>query len=320
MSKNNIKFTFKSKREETEDQWISISDIMTVLMIIFLFISILYIKKIQQQMQAIKTADSTIQEISKESIDHKKIIYDALKKEFDKDLEKWDAELLKNPIVIRFLSPEIMFHSGKSTIQPYFKNILMDFCPRYFTVLSQLKNTIEEIRIEGHTSFEWHGAKTKLEAYFNNLKLSQNRTISVLEYCITIKNLKSDIKNWTIKHATANGLSSSKPLCFSDSVVCRSKNRRVEFRAQIKSESFLDRINESLIKIQQQKGSQINQNLKIQQQKGTQTNQNLRIQQQKGTQTNQNLRIQQQKGTQINQNLRIQQQKGTQINQTTPSN
>ena len=250
MSKNNIKAIFKSK-EEAEDQWISISDIMTVLMIIFLFISILYIKKIQQQIQVIKTANSTIQKISKESIDHKQIIYDALKKEFDKDLKKWDAKLLKNPIVIRFLSPAIMFHSGKSTIQPYFKNILLDFCPRYFTVLSQLKDTIEEVRIEGHTSFEWQGAKTQLEAYFNNLKLSQNRTISVLEYCITIKHLKPHVKGWTIEHATANGLSSSRPLCLSDSLACRNKNRRVEFRTQIKSEDFLDRINESLTKIQQ---------------------------------------------------------------------
>ena len=259
MSKNNIKSLFKPKQEDTSAHWISISDVMTVLMIIFLFISILYIKRIQQQMQIIKKANEAIHEISKEYTDHKQVIYDQLKKEFDKDLKKWGAELVKDPIVIRFLSPEIMFHAGKSTIQPIFKSILYDFCPRYFTILSRFDNLIEEVRIEGHTSFEWHGAKTQTTAYFNNLKLSQNRTISVLEYCITLKKLRPNIKDWTIKHATANGLSSSKPLCFSDSVMCRSQNRRVEFRAQIKSEDILNKINTNLIQIHQKQTVQLKQ-------------------------------------------------------------
>ncbi|MCZ0931618.1 MAG: OmpA family protein, partial [Oligoflexia bacterium] len=201
MAKNKIKNIFKSKQEETDAQWMPISDIMTVLMVIFLFISILYIKRIQQQIQIIQKSNEAIQEISKEYTDYKQIIYDHLKKEFNEDLKKWDAELLKDPIVIRFLSPEIMFHAGKSTIQPRYRGILQDFCPRYFTVLNRFKKLIEEIRIEGHTSLEWHGAKTKIEAYFKNLRLSQNRTISVLEYCIAVK-LKPHIRKWTIKHAT----------------------------------------------------------------------------------------------------------------------
>ena len=259
------KYIFKTK-EETEEQWISISDIMTVLMVIFLFISILYIKRIQQQIIIIKQANLAIKEINKEYIDYKDIIYEKLKKEFDQDLKKWSAVLLKDPIVIRFLSPEIMFQAGKSELQPYFKNILYDFCPRYFTVLNQFKKFIEEVRIEGHTSFEWEGAKTKTEAYFNNLKLSQNRTISVLEYCVSIPYLRASVRNWTIKKATANGLSSSKPLCFSDSDQCRNRNRRVEFRAQISSDEVLDKINKELkmnqekLKINQDK---INKELKI---------------------------------------------------------
>ena len=250
MAKHKLKNIFKSKQEETDTQWMPISDIMTVLMVIFLFVSILYIKRIQQQIQIIQKSNQAIQEISKEYTDYKQIIYDHLKKEFDEDLKKWGAELLKDPIVIRFLSPEIMFHAGKSTIQPRYKSVLHNFCPRYFTVLNRFKKLIEEIRIEGHTSREWHGAKTQTEAYFKNLRLSQNRTISVLEYCIAIKGLGSNIKKWTIKHATANGLSSSKPLCFSDSIVCRGKNRRVEFRVQIESENVLDRINKNLTKMQ----------------------------------------------------------------------
>ena len=256
--KNNKQNIFRPGQEDMEAQWISISDVMTVLMIIFLFISILYIKRIKYQMEQIKKANEAIKEVNKEYVDHKQIIYDHLKEEFSEDLKRWEAELLNDPIVIRFLSPEIMFHAGKSTIQPRFKNILRDFCPRYFTVLNQFQKYIEEIRIEGHTSFECYGARTQTEAYFKNLKLSQNRTISVLQYCVTARSLNSDIKNWTIKHATANGLSSSRPLCASKSVSCQARNRRVEFRAQINSEDILDRINKNLIKIHQPEGFQPN--------------------------------------------------------------
>lgn len=241
------------KEQEAEVQWISISDIMTVLMIIFLFISILYMKRIQSQMQAIQEANQAIKEANKEYTDHKKVIYESLKREFEEDLKKWDAELQEDPIVIRFLSPEIMFHSGKSLLRPQFKTILHDFCPRYFAVLNQFSKAIEEIRIEGHTSFEWHGSKSKTEAYFKNMKLSQGRTRSVLQYCVTIKSLGAELKDWATKNLTANGLSSSKPLCtLSDSVNCRAQNRRVEFRAQIDSESVLSRINEKLNRISQQ--------------------------------------------------------------------
>lgn len=200
-----------------------------------------------------KEANEAIKEANKEYTDHKKIIYESLKREFEGDLKKWEAELQEDPIVIRFLSPEIMFQSGKSLLRPRFKKILHNFCPRYFAVLKQFRKAIEEIRIEGHTSFEWHGSASKTAAYFKNMKLSQDRTRSVLQYCVTIKGLKSEIKNWATRNLTANGLSSSKPLCtLSDSVNCRAQNRRVEFRAQIDSESVLSRINERLNRISQQ--------------------------------------------------------------------
>ena len=78
------------------------------------------------------------------------------------------------------------------------------------------------------------------------MKLSQNRTRSVLQYCVTIKNLKLETKNWATKHLTANGLSSSKPLCSADSIDCWTRNRRVEFRAQINREKVLNKINKNL--------------------------------------------------------------------------
>ena len=63
MSKD-IQKLLKSQ-EDDAGEWISISDIMTTLMIIFLFVSILYIKRVQNQIQGIK-------QTSQEYVDHQK--------------------------------------------------------------------------------------------------------------------------------------------------------------------------------------------------------------------------------------------------------
>lgn len=215
-------------------EWISISDMMTGLMIVFLFISVLYMSQIQKKHEQ-------VQKITKEYINYKEEIYKKLIKEFEQDLKKWKAEIIKKSLVIRFLSPNVMFDPMKSVIKPEFKKILSNFCPRYFKVLYNFKEFIEEIRIEGHTSKEWIGVSYK-EAYFKNMELSQNRTRSVLQYCTTIKKLKKRINNWATRKLTANGLSSSRPICKDDTLKCRSKNRRVEFRIQINESNILDDI------------------------------------------------------------------------------
>lgn len=221
-------------------EWLSISDMMTGLMIIFLFISVIYI---QQSLKHVEEIDKAI----KKYIKYKTLIYNDLKKEFnedlkiwdenknefDKDPKKWDAELVKDSLIIRFLSPQIMFNPGEIIIKPGFKKILSDFCPRYLNLLHKF-NFIDEIRIEGHTSSEWEGLSPD-EAYFKNMALSQNRARSVLKYCFEIVRHNPKIKKWAIERLTANGLSSSRPICKEDTVRCRARNRRVAFRVQIKS-------------------------------------------------------------------------------------
>ena len=54
--------------------------------------------------------------------------------------------------------------------------------PRYLNVLTQFRDSIDEVRIEGHTSSLWNHRSTPEEAYFNNMALSQGRTRAVLEY------------------------------------------------------------------------------------------------------------------------------------------
>ena len=242
-------------------EWISISDMMTGLMMVFLFLSVLYMNQIQKEgekkIKETKKSTEKIKKITKEYKNYKGLILNKLKQEFKKDLKKWNAEIIDESMVIRFLSPDIMFNPMESVIKEEFKSILNSFCPRYFKLLYEFREGIEEIRIEGHTSDEWIGASI-MEAYFNNMKLSQDRTRSVLKYCITIQNnlyqnlitvLKNkiiggningvNISKWTVKTLTANGLSSSSPICKKNTMKCRSFNRRVEFRIQVNDSSVL---------------------------------------------------------------------------------
>ena len=234
---------------KSSKEWISISDMMTGLMMIFLFISILYMnqiqkdseKRIEERVKETKDSVKQINILTEKYVVDKRTIYEKLKKEFQKDLKKWNAEIIENSLIIRFLSPDVMFDPMKSAIRAEFKNILHDFCPRYFALLYKFRTGIEELRVEGHTSKEWEGVSDK-EAYFYNMELSQDRTRSVLQYCTTIKNIEKNINEWSREKLSANGLSSSRPICKDDTVRCRSLNRRVEFRIQINESNVLHKI------------------------------------------------------------------------------
>ena len=96
---------------------------------------------------------------------------------------------------------------------------------------------IAEIRIEGHTSSEWTENTSPEAAYIHNMKLSQGRTRSVLEYVLQIPSIKQSqtIQDWLKLHLTANGLSSSK-LIAPNGIENKKESRRVEFRVRTNAE------------------------------------------------------------------------------------
>ena len=226
-------------------EWLSISDMMAGLMMIFLFISVLYMDQIkkdsEKQMKKVKDSVEKAKEITIKYKDDRERIFEKLNREFEKDLKKWNAEIEKASLTIRFLSPDIMFQPMRSSLKNRFKVILNNFCPRYFKILFKFKGSIEEIRIEGHTSKEWKGVSEK-EAYFKNMKLSQDRARAVLRHCLTIQATEKQINDWAKEKLTANGLSSSRSRIPASSVKDREKNRRVEFRVQINESRVLDEI------------------------------------------------------------------------------
>ncbi len=204
--------------ETNENNWLNIADIMSALMMIFMFIAVAFLYQLLNEREVYKVD-----------------LNRALHVEFDKDLQNWQA-IITDDNIIRFNSP---FKSGSSEIPDRFKNILSDFFPRYVKLLGskEFKNEIAEIRVEGHTSYGWGDLEDEKSIYINNMNLSQKRASNVLAYCYSLEDshiLKST--KWLQKNLRANGMAYSNLLYKDDNKTKEDKerSRRVEFKVMLK--------------------------------------------------------------------------------------
>lgn len=222
------------KREEIEDEggWMHISDMMSVLMMIFLFVSVVYMLDVRKERDKMKSAAVAYNVLQRD-------LYVDLDREFKDDLRRWNAVIDKKELSVRFMEPDVLFNVGSAEIKEEFKLILDDFFPRYIEVLRSKKyiDNIEEIRIEGHTSTDWAGESDLDEAYIKNMQLSQDRTRNVLKYSLSL----IDGDRWWVKSKlTSNGLSSSKIVSDSMGVEDKALSRRVEFRVRTDAVNVID--------------------------------------------------------------------------------
>jgi outer membrane protein OmpA-like peptidoglycan-associated protein len=233
-----------------ESFWIPYADLMTVLMVIFLFISIAYMGLLQHQ----KKQQDKIFEEYKET---KENLYNELNEVFNDDFERWDLELDKD-LSIKFTNPEVLFPSGKSDITPKFQHILTEFSPKYLSVIMQKKyrDKIAEIRIEGHTDdLPTHETN---DPYIDNIKLSQDRSRKVLQFLRDLPiydNLSKEEEHHLQFWLTANGLSYGRTLdsdkkltIYSKKSIDKEKSRRVEFRIITTSEVIVQTVIEQMKK------------------------------------------------------------------------
>ncbi|TYC49380.1 OmpA family protein [Rhodobacterales bacterium] len=247
-----MKNLFGTSQGQGESEWISVSDLMSGLMVIFLFIAIVYIRPlVEQKERAIQDKEElaavqqTIKEIAVAWSESEVSIYEELQKEFERDLERWNAELEKETLTIRFRAPDVLFDRNRADLKPEFQNIISDFFPRYVRVLSQFEDAIDEVRIEGHTSSEWNVNTSPVEAYFNNMELSQARTRAVLEYALKLDGVEP-FRLWCLSHVTANGLSSSRLVSKTDGSEDANASRRVEFRVRTNAKEQIVKVVETI--------------------------------------------------------------------------
>ncbi len=230
------------KKETDNSHWLSVSDLMAGLMVIFLFIAVSFMISVNHE----KTKISEVVVIYKET---QIALYNELYNEFKDDLLDWNASIEKDTLTINFWHPEILFDKESTQVKEKFKEVLDSFFPRFLKIVYKFDNNIEEVRIEGHTNSVWNGAIRHADAYFNNMELSQNRARAVLKYVY-----ENEIKNpifqlstmWVEDKTIAIGYSSSKKIALKNGKEDLERSRRVTFRVITNAETQLKKILEVL--------------------------------------------------------------------------
>lgn len=232
-----------------EEHWIPLSDLMTGLMMMFMLVAIVFMLKVEADAENLKElklkAEQQAQKMKDVALLYDEMrdrLYQDLLAEFRDDLPQWKATLDRD-LAIRFEEPSILFDTGKAALQPLFELILNNFFPRYVRILTsdRYRDSIEEIRIEGHTSSVWNAQIIGDAAYFKNMDLSQSRTRSTLQHVLALSPV-TEYKHWLIARMTANGLSSSRPVVFADSSENAKASQRVEFRVRTNAEARIGEI------------------------------------------------------------------------------
>lgn len=219
--------------------WMSVSDLMTGLMVIFLFIAIAYISRVQSN-----------QTVLTDYVETKQKLHDKLVKEFEGDTLKWQMAIGKD-LSMKFNNPTVLFKQGSWDLTPQFQAILDDFLPRYFEILlnDSLRNNIKEIRIEGHTD-SVPMPQLDSDPYIANVILSQRRSLSVLRYfrSMPIFQQYSPKQQKLLEYwFTSNGLSYGKSLdedgnytIATRKAIDLQRSRRVEFRIVTTGDEILE--------------------------------------------------------------------------------
>ena len=211
----------KSKNTE----WISFSDIMTGLMLVFMFIAILSIASIKVPFENLqKDKEELYQELKEKLEPYKEVIgY-----ELDRDL------------VLKFTELDVAFEKDSSALTTSFKEKLDIFIPIYLEVInkSKYKDKIKEIRIEGHTA---NFSKIH-NNYVSLISLSQRRSNSILTEILNsdyYKKLLIKDKNKLEFWLTSNGFGKGRALNDQDEYINKirttdkeiaPKSRRVELK------------------------------------------------------------------------------------------
>lgn len=217
----------------------SVSDLMTGLMIIFLFIAVAYMIQVREN-----------QTVLTDYVETRSKLHDKLESEFSDRPQDWQLVIGKD-LSMKFNNPEVLFATGSADLTPKFKEILDEFLPKYIDILinDTLRSRIKEIRIEGHTD-DVRFVGSHNDPFIDNARLSQQRSLAVLRYLREMPALakytpaqQKMLEYWF----TANGLSYGKALdsngeyiFISGKEIDRSLSRRVEFRIVTNGDELLE--------------------------------------------------------------------------------
>lgn len=232
---------FRGSTSGADSNWLSIADMMTALMIIFMFIALNYI----------------LQYAEHQMIENK--IYNKLAREFEESKD-YATDLGPNGAVSFNASStnKKLFKRGKAKLTPFFREELSQFLPKYWSILSskpEYFKQIQEIRIEGHADSTRYLFTTDEGNYLQNLKLSQERAKKVLAYVRQqplYDTASAKMQNRMDFLFTATGFSFSRTVNSEGKYtfknpsfrVDKDRSRRVEFRIVTSNDELISKIAE----------------------------------------------------------------------------
>lgn len=138
------------------------------------------------------------------------------------------------------LDSAVLFRSNSSEIMEDGKVLLGRFIPIYMSVLFKPEyiDYVGQIIIEGHT--DTNGT------YINNLKLSQERALSVATYVLEMPALTNAQRRALQEILTSTGRSWSSPIYRYDGSVDMDASRRVEFKFSLKDAEMIEELKQLL--------------------------------------------------------------------------
>ncbi|MBQ8092984.1 MAG: OmpA family protein [Clostridia bacterium] len=148
-----------------------------------------------------------------------------------------DAIVDRNTGAIGF-SGSVLFDTGRNELKDSGKELLNRFIPIYLRTLmsNEYQEFIGEIIIEGHTDTSG--------SYLSNLKLSQERALTVATYCLGSEmiGITGSERSLLQSILTVNGRSYSDPVYNANGSVNMEASRRVVFKFRMKDAEMIDQM------------------------------------------------------------------------------
>ena len=227
---------FHRSKSSEDGGWLSLSDMMTVLMVLFLIISVTIAVTSTSRLAKMTGVLSYVTK-------QEDLLCQNLEDNLLKKFSKRDLEIECNPIRIIFTNPNYEFEKNSNQLTSDFERALEIFFPIYLQTVNkwELRDLVDEIRIEGHTDSDGR--------YIYNMELSQDRARNVLSFAITLPELKKSEAHfqWSKSLLTANGLSYSRRLDQGGKVMRfpfkgeenKDRSRRVEVKLRTNTKEVL---------------------------------------------------------------------------------
>lgn len=222
-----------------EGNWLSVTDLMAGLMVIFMLISVALMNRTDIEKRSIERIAVKISEKQLE-------IHRALAEEFREDFKRWDIDFNEQrPLIVDFNAERYKFTKGKSALPEQLTLVLSDFFPRYLSVLERYRNEIKAIQIEGHTSSGWNNDDSEFDAYYKNMNLSQNRSKRLFDHIMSHGEPLQKHLYWLRSKLSAMGYGPSNLILTENGNEDKERSRRISFRVIADSDIIMKDILEA---------------------------------------------------------------------------